>query len=339
MIEAEKRGVAVALIQEPYVGSIGEMRGRRGVRVFQNTSVGDGVVKSAIAVFDQEVDVVQLPQLTTNNIVVVRIQTGAWVITLASVYLECPKHDHPIGADLDSLARIDREIGSAGWILGGDVNAKSVWWGSPVNDHRGEELAGCLDELNMAILNRGKIPTFDTIRGGKRYQSFVDITACSMNILDLIEDWRVEEGLTCSDHNGVVFHIKLEKSKGIGIIRTTRKYNSKKANWQEFNGKLNQLLRDKNITNSEIANIDNIDEIEDREGMWEGIYRVIGRTSRREEDLPLVKNGEVLDAKGSAKFLAETFYPEDLTTSDNEQHQDTRRKAEMVNAGEQVGTV
>ncbi|XP_073967045.1 uncharacterized protein [Choristoneura fumiferana] len=232
----------------------------------------------------------------------------------------------------------------------------------------------------MAILNRGKIPTFDTIRGGKRYQSFVDITACSMNILDLIEDWRVEEGLTCSDHNGVVFHIKLEKSKGIGIIRTTRKYNSKKANWQEFNGKLNQLLRDKNITISEIANIDNIEEIEvttqkiteiltiackhsmpikksretltvpwwseklaemkqevarrkrrircaaparrskvvseylekkaeyeaeatkaqidswkdfcgkqDREGMWEGIYRVIGRTSRREEDLPLGK--------------------------------------------------
>lgn len=79
-IEAGKRGVAIALLQEPYVGRTRELKGSRGVRVFQSTNPGSGTVKAAIAVFLQDAKVIQYPKLTTNNICVVGIQTGAWEI-------------------------------------------------------------------------------------------------------------------------------------------------------------------------------------------------------------------------------------------------------------------
>ncbi|CAB3261895.1 unnamed protein product [Arctia plantaginis] len=69
-VEAVKSRGAVALLQEPYVGSSGSMGMYAGVRVYQNTKVGQDGVKAAIAVFDNDLTVIQYPKLTTNNIVV-----------------------------------------------------------------------------------------------------------------------------------------------------------------------------------------------------------------------------------------------------------------------------
>lgn len=70
---------------------------------------------------------------------------------------------------------------------------------------------------------------------------------------------------------------------------------------------------------------------QDIETIWDGIYRVIGKARTREEDLPLLIGGRVLDAKGSVKVLAETFYPEDLTENYNTEHCSIRARAEAVN--------
>nr|XP_037877411.1 uncharacterized protein LOC119630950 [Bombyx mori] len=370
LIEAKNRGISVALIQEPYVGASRVMKSYRGARIFQSAGPRDGTVKAAIAVFNPDLNVVQYPKLTTNNIVVVGLRTGAWEITLVSFYFENSEGGQPITPDLEYLVRIDKEIGSKKWITGGDANAKSSWWGSPLNDHRGEEMLGALNELGLHIQNRGETPTFDTIRGGKRYQSFVDVTACSADLIGVVEDWRVDEGLTSADHNGIVFSIRLQKSKGTKISRTTRLFNTKKANWTSFREKLNQKLVENKFTTAELTNnqercpnpevkghrgvpetkekyeleaakaqTESWKEFcckQDREGVWEGIYRVIGRTTNREEDQPLVKEGEVLDEKGSVKFLAETFYPDDLTDAENSDHRQTRAEAEKVNDGKQV---
>lgn len=65
--------------------------------------------------------------------------------------------------------------------------------------------------------------------------------------------------------------------------------------------------------------------------MWEGIYRVIGRTFKRQEDLPLVKGGKFFSPRESADLLVETFYPEDNNEADNADHQEIRRMADQVN--------
>ncbi|CAH2218226.1 jg13488 [Pararge aegeria aegeria] len=419
MIEAEKSKTAIALIQEPYVGGIGRMRDYPGVRIFQCTD--SGVVKAAVAVFDRDMVVTQDPKLTTNNIAAVKIATNAWEIGVISFYLE---PNQPIEPYLDQLRKVVEEIGPRYILVGGDANAKNTWWGSRNTDRRGEEMESTLDELDLQVLNQGSTPTFDTIRGTKSYSSFVDITTCSSDMLGLVEDWEVDDSVTSSDHNTLKFKIRLEKGKGITINRTTRIFNTKKANWDEFHVKLAQSLAENKINKIEIEKIQNktqLDQIietytniiiktckssipiyktieklnlpwwseelatlkqevvtkkrrircaasvrrtkvveeylkikekyellakhaqiaswksfcgkQDREGLWDGIYRVLSRTTKRQEDLPLIKDGKTHDPKESVKMLAETFYPDDTRKDDNEDHRQIRVSAEQVNEG------
>lgn len=259
IIEAEERQVAFALLQEPYVGGIGRMKAYRGARIYQSTGQGEGTVKAAIAVFDPDVDVIQCPQLTTNNIVVVRIRTGAWQITAVSFYFE---PNQPIDPYLEQIRKVVDEVGPTKIIVGGDANAKSTWWGSNKVDGRGEDMAGTLEELDLQVLNQGNTPTFDTIRGGISYTSHPDITVCSIDMLDIVEGWRVVDDLTSSDHNGITFDIALKKAKGVSVSRTTRIFNTKKANWRQFHEKLAQLKIEHKLNKTEIGKITNTIELE-----------------------------------------------------------------------------
>lgn len=422
LIEASKRGCAVALLQEPYVGRERRMRGYQGVRIFQSADAGGGTVKAAIAVFDADINVTQYPQLTTQNIVVVGIQTHAWKITLVSLYFE---PETPLGPYLERLRGIENELGPGGLIVAGDVNAWNIWWGSSRTDDRGEEVLGAFDQLGLQILNRGETPTFDVVRGHRRYTSCVDVTACAADMLAVVDDWRVLEDLTGSDHNGIEFKLRIEKQKGQNIKRTTRIFNTKKANWRQFHEKLSQFLTNRlkleeieiinctskleqvistytqaivesannsipkkrtkqkltvpwwseelaklkkdvatkkrrircaapvrrtavveeylkqkktyeqEVAKAQVESWKHFCEKQTTEGLWEGIYRVIGRTTRREEDLPLEKGGRILDAVGSAELLAETFYPRDRGSEDSEEQKLGRRMAEAVNGGDQ----
>ncbi|KAL0852573.1 hypothetical protein ABMA27_016991 [Loxostege sticticalis] len=70
---------------------------------------------------------------------------------------------------------------------------------------------------------------------------------------------------------------------------------------------------------------------QDRETMWDSIYRVIGRTATVKDDAPLVKEGRALTNLESAKLLAATFYPPDTVEDDSEEHKAVRELASKVN--------
>ena len=395
------------------------MKSYRGSRIYQCEVDGSGRVKAAIAVFDDDLDVIPYPKLTTNNIVVVGIRTKAWEIAVVSYYFE---PDQPIGPYLDQLTRIKSEMATGRLLIGGDANAKSPWWGSIVEDSKGEEMSGTLEDLELQVLNTGDAPTFDTVRGGRVYNSHVDVTACSLDLFDLVDGWRVDTGATSSDHNTIFFEIKVKRDKGVNITRTTRKFNTRKADWDTFKDKLRDIKIENNINLNSIRGInskvdleelivnyrDNIlkacedsipktsikskitcpwwseeltvkkkeftrlknrirnaapvrramvvDEYlkakeeyemlaksaqfaswkefcrkQDREGVWEGIFRVIGRTARRQEELTLRSDGVFLNPSESAALLADTFYPEDRVDQDNADHRRIREAASRVN--------
>ncbi|CAG9101592.1 unnamed protein product [Plutella xylostella] len=120
-----------------------------------------------------------------------------------------------------------------------------------------------LTKIRKAIQPRENgLQTFSTVRGGKTYASHVDVTACTADLYGVAEDWRVVEDLTSSDHNGIVFQLKMEKAMGFNVKRTTRLYNTKKANWEGFHEQLDLLLLDHRITEPEINKIASIDELD-----------------------------------------------------------------------------
>ncbi|KAJ2952394.1 hypothetical protein O0L34_g4681 [Tuta absoluta] len=395
------------------------MKNYAGVRVVQCERKSERVNKAAIVLFDQSIDITLCPNLTTENIVAVKLKTGAKETGVVSVYLE---GDKPIEPYINQIKKTIEEIGTKDLILGGDVNAWNTWWGSRKIDPRGEELAGLLEELDLQILNQGSEPAFDTQRGQIRYTSCVDITTCSISLLGRAENWRLDNELTCSDHKAILFELTAGKPTGVEIKRQTRKFNTKKAKWSQFRSKLEQLCIENNINIHEIEQIENTENLEkmviaytnsvgeacdaaiplivnkkkiglpwwteeleelkmemirkkrrfsnaapirkalvvrkyldakekyetearkapttswkkfcgkqDRESMWDGIYRVIGRTTTRKDDVPLLKQEKVLNSQESAKFLAETFYPEDNIDGERATHKEIRNKANQVN--------
>lgn len=69
---------------------------------------------------------------------------------------------------------------------------------------------------------------------------------------------------------------------------------------------------------------------QDRKSLWDGIYRVIGRCSKRYEDQVLVQDGVALTPEDSAQLLANTFFPDDLETEDNPYHATIREMAKLI---------
>lgn len=416
LIEAEKQKTCFALVQEPYIGSKGEVKQYSGTRVVQRTLHRTKPIKAAIIVFDEAIEVVANPMLTTENIAVAILKTSDWTMAVLSIYFE---DSLPIDPYLDEIKRICSELKMGKLIIGGDGNAWSTWWGSVREDHRGEALAGTMDELELQILNVGDEPTFDTIRGDKEYRSHVDITACTGDLLGKVHHWKVDKGITSSDHNTITFEIKLSTPRVQRQKFSTRIYSTRKANWEEFKAEFTKLREDNLITKAEIDKIDKIKELEnkiniyikttiitcdktipkikkktksrlpwwskelenlknimvtkkrrircaaprrrdwvireylkekenyehmaeiaqteswksfcnkqDRESMWDGIYRVIASTSKAHQDELLLKDGKVLDPVESVKLLAEVFFPDDKKEDDTLEHEEVRRKAD-----------
>lgn len=267
-----------------------------GARIFQGADT-DTPNKSAIVVLDNKIVVTQHPRLTTNNVVVVGVRVGAREITLVSVYFE---PDKPLDPYIELLREIKQKTGADRLIVGGDVNAKSTWWGSTLIDHRGEELCGTLEELGLNVLNVGTTPTFDTIRGGKRFSSHVDITSCSTDMLDLVDGWKIEEGLTSSDHNGIVFNIRVQRQTGTTILTTTRKFNTRKANWTEFRAKLSKFHE---IDETKLENIKKIKSAEHLDKTIETITKIIDQTCN--ETIPIRKTTQKTTVPWWSDKLAE----------------------------------
>lgn len=79
-------------------------------------------------------------------------------------------------------------------------------------------------QMGLQILSDGEVPFLDTTRGTTRHTSHIGVTACPSDILSLT------------------------KSKGVVVWRTARIYKTRKANCIHFHGKLDQLIRDGNVT-------------------------------------------------------------------------------------------
>jgi hypothetical protein len=104
-------------------------------------------------------------------------------------------------------------------LVAGDLNAKSPIWGSGVEDNRGAALADLLSANNMFAQNLGEKATFVGARG----QSVIDITCATSGLAPRIQNWKVEDTETLSDHRLITYEI-------VGSSEKERK-NKTSAGW------------------------------------------------------------------------------------------------------------
>lgn len=241
---AEAAGIAILLLQEPYVGSKGHLA--LGHRVIQYTRpTSSNPVKSAVVVLDPSIKITTNQDLITQNMVCLVASRGTTELGLVCLYWE---GSEPIEPYLQLLQQSIPRLGADKVVVAGDVNSHSPWWGSDSEDSRGEALNEFLAMNDLQTLNTGGLPTFSVYRGGRHYKSFVDVTACSSNILHRVTDWRVDEHLlTLSDHRAIRFTIQTDKGQQVRPVSSTRIYNTGKADWTRFREVLGTKVRENNF--------------------------------------------------------------------------------------------
>ena len=151
-------------------------------------------------------------------------------IHIASSYL--PPYDTPEN-DLKTIQTFLDTIKPKNLVWGMDANSKHRLWHSPRTDTRGRILADFLSLHGLIIINEKDGPTYS----GPTGESWIDITAATIDVAHKIINWRVSEETTLSDHNLILFSLKT-RSYNMHLNRRTghltRKYATQVGNWNLF---------------------------------------------------------------------------------------------------------
>ncbi|CAK1587356.1 unnamed protein product [Parnassius mnemosyne] len=177
---AESQGIAIILVQEPYVGAKAHVTCRHRV-IQKQTNDTQKPVKSAVIVVDSSVQYTVNPDIITENIDACKFKICNHYVAIINIYME---EAQDVEQDLRIISNYRNILDSENIIIGGDLNAKSPWWGCDVEDRRGTAISESFAQLELHILNTGKTPTFWAHRGNRDYTSIVDVTACSNGLLN-----------------------------------------------------------------------------------------------------------------------------------------------------------
>ncbi|XP_053618054.1 uncharacterized protein LOC128679687 [Plodia interpunctella] len=258
---AEEKGIAIALVQEPYTGSSGRVKQYPGTRVIQCSSniSSRNPVKAAIIVFGDQFRIIHDPQLVTETESAVVLEAGSFRLGVVSVYFDGAAD---IGPYIERTKATCKSLNTPNTLLAGDVNAWSHWWGSESENERGTEYNAFINEMDYHILNTGNTPTFEVWRRNVLCTSIVDVTACSSSLLGKIRNWKVDRTLITSDHNAITYTLELGVRLQHAAAPTTRVYNTKKANWLAFDETLLSLLAERDITPARVGEIVTGEEME-----------------------------------------------------------------------------
>lgn len=138
-----------------------------------------------------------------------------WIdISVAAVYSCYVSPNIPLEKYQDILDELEESIGT--WasgklvIITGDFNAWAEEWGSTRTNARGEALLEMMSRRGLVLANDGRQPTFR--RDGS--ESYLDLTWYSGEAANLVQDWRVLEIETLSDHRYVEFLINAGRQGG-----------------------------------------------------------------------------------------------------------------------------
>ena len=116
-----------------------------------------------------------------------------------------------------------------GMLIGMDTNAHHTDWGLNTND-RGRELEAIIDNHNLVIHNRGRLPTYECKLGS----SIIDVTMSS-RLPMRVDNWRVNRSFNGSDHNTIQFQLVID------TIELPEHRNYDKADWVQFSEELKQI--------------------------------------------------------------------------------------------------
>ncbi|KAG7196382.1 hypothetical protein KM043_018806 [Ampulex compressa] len=232
-------GIDIMLIQEPYCsGNLVQGLGIHARIVtsgeqFSNIHV-PGRPKAAIVVFNPDTRVISIDHLCNTHFACAEISSSSDSFVIVSGYLQFSDQIDPY---LHHLDKIMNALKGHSVILCLDANAKSPLWHCSAWDPRGEALEDFISQHQLFILNSpSDAHTFDNLRG----KTNIDVTLTNNRVFRRTSKWEIRPHATISDHNLITFEVGIGPQRVDG--KTTRRFNTARADWQEFAIQLRKLL-------------------------------------------------------------------------------------------------
>lgn len=147
-------------------------------------------------------------------------------ITFYSCYISPNSEIDEFESYLNRLQRSINGSSTDGIVVAGDFNAKSSVWGNKADDRRGKILLDWMASNNLIIQNRGDEPTFRRSSSA----SIIDVTLTSEKLSGKIDNWKVLEEESLSDHMLIYYELvdiapkkaekNVQKNQGWRITKT-----------------------------------------------------------------------------------------------------------------------
>ncbi|XP_046815730.1 uncharacterized protein LOC124422840 [Vespa crabro] len=116
-------------------------------------------------------------------------------------------------------------------LVADDFNAKAVEWGMPYQNSRGKYVVKIAARTGLYVLNVDSITTF---RRPGYTEIIPDISLANEGLLPRIEEWKVIEDYTGSDHQYITFSVHGESRRGREDKATPHRWNVHKMDSGNF---------------------------------------------------------------------------------------------------------
>ncbi|GBP46668.1 Retrovirus-related Pol polyprotein from type-1 retrotransposable element R1 [Eumeta japonica] len=225
-VSARELGLDLLAVQEHYQ--------RANTRFMQAS-------QAAVVVSSERTACVFLAELSNEYCSCIHIQTNAGNVYLVSANF---KYSHRIEPHLEHLQHVINALKGKKIVICADTNTHSPVWHSRERQYigRGSEaeerrtqLESFLAQNTLNVENReGQPPTYS----GPGGTSNIDVTAMSRGIV--VNEWKVIEGASLSDHQLIVAKVKIGEGWGstTNEAATTgslvRRFRDRDVNWDRF---------------------------------------------------------------------------------------------------------
>lgn len=138
------------------------------------------------------------------------------------------------------------------WILAGDLNAESPFWGSPRINKRGKDITEKLQDTQLTSVVYKNTPTCITERQERIHYTVIDATLASSSVLNKIVNYvNSPNKIAVTDHTTISFSINIKATRN-QKKKLQRRINTSTVDWTLFDKYLKELMEIKNISENSI---------------------------------------------------------------------------------------
>jgi len=217
----DSASIEIVLIQEPVMAN-------GAAYAFENCrqTMNDDNSGAVIVVLDPRLRVIEIADLTSQHVAVVKITRGsdADAVTVVSAYFKYNMPTHNFITKLRTV--LDRENRT---VIGADVNGHSPLWHCDNTNDRGKQTVDLIEDFDLTVVNtESNLKTYDREGMGS---SNIDVTLATPQTANLVKGWSVKD-VTDSDHNVLTYTIDLKTHRS--PMEVSHRYNIKRADWAKF---------------------------------------------------------------------------------------------------------